>query len=302
MKYAVLDLDNIERVYDLFKENKVISLIPFDSFKRGTLEDADYDPELALIMEGKDNDNQRIIAAFIAIVRSDATEKVCYLKACLVDKESRRQGIGTQLLNELISRARLKGANYLSYADSIPNYWQPGVDLRHTSLYFFLKKHKFRTKKMRQNLSLNIENLYIKPKNQHGEYTFERISEADFQNLFDFVKRTFPEGVWAEEVALSYKLDPPTSFIAKDAQQQIIGWASHSHLFPGSFGPTGVLPPHRGKGIGSELLKWTLWDMKQNGVTKATIMWVVGDTIKYYSKAVSAYIFPIFIPMRKKLL
>jgi len=299
MNYSALDSGNIERVYNLFKNNEVVSLIPFEYFKRGTLEDADFDPELTLIIQ--DKNKQEITAAFIAVIRAVATTKICFIKACLVDKKYQRQGIGTQLLDELVSRAHYKGAKFLSYGDSTPNYWQPGVDLRHTSLFFFLQKHNFRTKKMRHNLRVNLESLEIKPKNRHGDYSFERINENDFQSLFNFVKKTFPEGVWAEEVALSFKLDPPTSFIAKDAQDKIIGWASHSHLFPGSFGPTGVLLSYRGKGIGSELLKWALWDMKQSDISEASIMWVVGDTVKYYSKVVGAYIFPVFVPMIKKL-
>ncbi len=299
MDLTFLDSGNIEQVYDLFKRNKVLSLIPFEYFQKGTLEDSDFDPEFTLICKKKNT--REIIAAFIAIIRSISLGKVCFLKACLVDKDFQRKGIGTDLLNELISRVRSKGVNHISYGDSVPNYWQPGVDLRHTSLYFFLKKNNFRTRKMRQNLTVNLENMDLHPNKHYREYSFERISESDFQNLLNFVKRTFPEGSWAEEVALSFKSEPPTTFIVKDAQHKIIGWASHSHLFPGSFGPTGVLMSQRGKGIGTELLKWALWDMKQNNITRATIMWVVGDTIKYYSKAVGAHIFPVFIPMILKL-
>ena len=291
MDYTHLDLDNIKQVYELFKQNKVLSLIPFEY--------SDFDPEFTLICKTKESNE--IIAAFIPIIRSTSLGKVCFLKACLVDKTFQRKGIGTDLLNELISRVSSKGVNMISYGDSVPNYWQPGVDLRHTSLYFFLKKNKFRTKKMRQNLIVNLENMEIKPKKQYGEYSFERIGQSDFQNLFNFVKRTFPEGSWAEEVALSFNSEPPTSFVAKDAQNEIIGWASHSNLFPGSFGPTGVLISQRGKGICTQLLNWALWDMKQNNITKATIMWVVGDTIKYYSKAVGAHIFPVFIPMTRNI-
>ena len=299
MNCTSLDLGNIEQVYALFKQNKVLSLIPFEYFQKGTLEDSDFDPEFTLICKKKDNN--KIIAAFIAIIRSTSLGKVCFLKACLVDKAFQRKGIGTDLLNELISRVSSKGVNIISYGDSVPNYWQPGVDLRHTSLYFFLKKNKFRTRKMRQNLTVNLENMEIHPRKQYKEYLFERISSKDFQKLFNFVKHNFPERKWAEEVKLSFQNDPATSFIAKNSQNNIIGWASHSHLFPGSFGPTGVLIQMRGKGIGGELLKWALWDIKNNYNNKATIMWVVGDTVKYYSKVIGASISTVFIPMKRKI-
>ncbi len=299
MSYKSLNAENIEDVYALFKRNQIVSLIPSHYFKKGTLEDKDFDPDLTLILRSKEKN--LIIAAFIAIIRLNAVKRICYLKACLVDKKFQRQCIGTRMLNELIKRAHSKGANRISYGDSVPNYWQPGVDLRHTSLYFFLKKNRFRTSKMRQNLTVNLEDLSLIPKLENGGYHFERVKQEDFQKLFKFVEEFLPERTWAKEVELSYKLNPPTTFIAKDKQNKIIGWATHSQLFPGSFGPTGVLKNLRGKGIGAELLKWCLWDMQQNHIKKATIMWVVGDTIKYYSKVIDAYIFPVFIPMNYKL-
>ncbi|MFW9929046.1 MAG: GNAT family N-acetyltransferase [Candidatus Thorarchaeota archaeon] len=299
MHFIPLDNDNIINVYELFKKNKIESLVPLEYFKKGTLEDEGFDSDLTLILESENK--QEIISALVAVIRFINSREFCYLKACLVDKNSQRQGIGTLMLKELISRARSKGIAGISYGDSVPNYWQPGVDLRHTSLYFFLKKHKFRSLRMRQNLTVNLENLKLNPKSRLERYIFERINKIDFQKLYYFVKTNFPEETWAEEVALSYMYNPPSTFIAKDSQHNIIGWATHSQLFPGSFGPTGVVTDFRGKGIGSELLKWALWDMKQNHITKATIMWVVGDTIKYYSKVIDAYISPVFIPMTYKL-
>ena len=136
ISYDFLNTENIEEVYALFKRNQIVSLIPFQYFKRRTLEDKDFDPELTLILRSKDT--TLIIAALIAIIRLHASRKICYLKACLVDKKFQRRGIGTRMLNELIKRAHAKGANKISYGDSVPNYWQPGLDLRHTSLYFFL--------------------------------------------------------------------------------------------------------------------------------------------------------------------
>ncbi|MFX1556566.1 MAG: GNAT family N-acetyltransferase, partial [Promethearchaeota archaeon] len=184
---------------------------------------------------------------------------------------------------------------------SRPNYWQPGVDLRHTSLFFFLKKHGFKTYRMRYNLTLSLENIKNIPKNNIEQYNFSRIQPKYFNKTYEFVKKQFPIGFWAQEVQLSYKNNPPTTFIAKDPNDEIVGWATHSNLFPGSFGPTGVLKTLRGKGIGGELLSWCIWDMQQNGLETCTIMWVVGNTIKFYSKVLGAYIHPVFYPMGRKL-
>ena len=105
----------------------------------------------------------------------------------------------------------------------------------------------------------------------------------------------------AEEVKISLKLQPPTTFVAKNVKNEIIGWATHSQFFPGSFGPTGVDASLRGKGIGTELFLWCLWDIKQNGFDTCEIMWVEGNTVKFYSKTIGAYISPIFYPMYKKI-
>jgi predicted N-acetyltransferase YhbS len=207
------------------------------------------------------------------------------------------------MLEEIIKRIKSKKSqvSHISYGDSVPEYWQPGVDLRHTSLYFFLLKNGFKTHKMRQNLRVDLRSLLIKPLSIKGDFKIERIQTKDYKVLFNFVKKNFPAVTWAEEVQFTFENDPPTTFVAKNNSDEIIGWASHSQVFPGSFGPTGVLTSLRGQAIGSELLYWCLWDIKRQNNDFCTIMWVDGDTIKFYSKAVGAYIHAIFIPMSLKI-
>lgn len=301
MDFQSLTKDNLEDVYNLFKKNEVFYSMPLEYFRNGTLHDEDYDPEMTLILIN--SKTQKPIAVLLAVIRKGLTGKDCYIKAIIVDISQRRKGIGSEMLEEIILRAKRKLPLSASifYGESRPNYWQPGVDLRHTSLFFFLKKHGFKTQRIRYNLTVPLQNIQNVPKKTIKEYSFIRIQPPYFGKTYEFVKKHFPEGSWAEEVQLSYRNNPPTTFIAKNPNDDIVGWATHSNLFPGSFGPTGVLKSLRGKGIGSELLSWCIWDMKQKGLETCTIMWVVGDTIKFYSKVLGAYIHPVFYPMGKRL-
>ena len=290
---------NIQSVHQLFENNSPFFSIPFDYFRRGTLDDNGFDPDLSLILfEPKNN---KPIAAFIVVKRTKIDENYCFFKGCVVDKEYHRQGFGSNMFKEFLKRIKEKGITRIIYGPSVPDYWQPGVDIRNTSLYFFLKKHGFKTQKAIFNLTVSLDFLKTKPASKKGGYEYERVQPKDFDKTFDFVKLNFPEGTWPEEVKYSFKRNPPTTFISKNEKNEIVGWATHSQFFPGSFGPTGVLESLRGKGIGTELFLWTLWDIKQIGLDTCEIMWVVGDTVKFYSKVVGAYISPIFYPMYKKI-
>ncbi|MHA2290122.1 MAG: GNAT family N-acetyltransferase [Promethearchaeota archaeon] len=297
--FGMLKQENIQSVYQLFENNSPFFSIPIDYFRRGTLEDEGFDSDLSLILfEPK---KKEPIAAFLVVKRPKINEKYCFFKGCVVDKKYQRCGIGSHMFKEFLNRTKEKGITRIIYGPSVPDYWQPGVDVRNTSLYFFLKKHGFKTQKAIFNLTVSLDFLKTKPTSKKGGYEYERVQPKDFDETFDFVKLHFPDGTWPEEVKYSFKRNPPTTFIAKNENKEIVGWATHSQFFPGSFGPTGVLESLRGEGIGSELFLWTLWDIKQSGLDRCEIMWVVGDTIKFYSKVVGAYISPIYYPMYKKI-
>lgn len=297
MDYQPLTEGNLKAVYELFKRNELFYSIPLDNFRKGTFGDDGFDPKLTLVLS--DSNTNNIIATLIAVNRT----KNCCIKALIVDKQFRRHGIGKRMLKEIIDRAKTKNENisFINFGASPPNYWFPGVDIRHTDLLFFLKKNRFKLKETRQNLTVPLKNLDLKPITENKGYHYERIQIIDFKELIEFVRNNFGHSTWSEEVQMSLQNNPPTTFVAKNKDGQIIGWATHGLQFPGAFGPTGVLYTLQGKGIGSELLKWCLWDIKRSGLERCTIMWVVGNTIKFYSKSISAYISPVFYEMTKKL-
>jgi len=299
MDYKQLSSENIQSVHQLFEDNSRFFSLPFDYFRRGTLEDIGFEQDLSLILYNLEIDKP--IAAFIVVRRREINENHCFFKGCIVDKQYRRQGIGSKMLYEFLRRVKEKKITQVIYGPSIPDYWQPGVDIRNTSLFFFLKKHGFKSHEAIFNLTVSLDAIKKEPASKKEGYEYERIQPKDFEKVFDFIKQHFPNKTWAEEVRLSFKRVPPTTFIAKNNQNEIVGWATHSQFFPGSFGPTGVVEALRGKRIGTELFLWCLWDIKQNGLDMCEIMWVEGDTIKFYSKAIGAYISPIFYPMYKKI-
>ena len=297
--YRKLSKDNIQSVYQLFENNSPFFSIPFDYFQRGTLEDDGLDYDLSLILF--DPEINLPIGAFIIVKRKAINKNHCFFKGCVIDKQYRRRGLGSKMFSELLKRVREKEITQVIYGPSVPDYWQPGVDMRNTDLYFFFKKHGFKSHKAIFNLTVSLEIINKEPPSTKNGFEYERVQPKDFDKTFDFVKQHFPDGTWPEEVKYSFRLTPPTTFIAKDAKNEIVGWSTHSLFFPGSFGPTGVLESLRGKGIGSDLLLWCLWDLKQNGLDTCEIMWVTGDTVKFYSKVIGAYISPIYYPMYKRI-
>jgi len=297
--YRQLSSKNIQEVYELFEENSAFFSLPFEYFKRGTLDDDGVDFDLSLILY--ESEKEKPIAGFIIAIRTISEEKKGFIKAFVVDKNYRQQGIGTAILDELLKRAKGKGIKQITYGPAIPNYWQPGVDIRNTSLYFFLKKHRFKSHRAIFNLTVSLDVIKIEPVLKKEGFKYERAQPEDFDKIYDFVKQQFPNNTWAAEVKFSFSFNPPTTFIVKDANNNIVGWATHSQFYPGSFGPTGVKESLRGKGIGTILFLWCLWDIKQKGLRTSEIMWVEGNTIKYYSKVIGAYISPIFYPMYKKI-
>ena len=98
---------------------------------------------------------------------------------------------------------------------------------------------------------------------------------------------------WADEVMNAFAHQPPTCFIATH-ERKIVGFSAYECTRRDYFGPTGVSPDFRGKGIGRVLLLECLRAMYELGYVYA-IMGGVGPA-DFYAKCVGATPIPDSTP------
>ncbi len=300
--------ETIKNVHSFFEDNAGLYSFDLATFTRATIDDEDFDSDASLI--AVDPGTGDIVAAMLAIIRKasvnfkkhEFTYTFTTLNMFCVHVAWRRKGIGSAMLAALLARLKAKGRKKVRLMASAPNYLWPGLDPRYTAAYFFLRTNGFnREKGERQNLLYHMPGKMAEPPVKVGDVSISRAGPGDRDDTVAYVRREHP-GVWPQEVGLSFKRgEPVTTFVARNGQGTVVGFASHSIQFPGSFGPTGVLKSLRGKGVGSALLKWCAHDLKQRGMDRMIIMWVEGTTMKFYSKSIGARIHHVYWKMQRKL-
>ena len=85
----------------------------------------------------------------------------------------------------------------------------------------------------------------------------------DLSRTRRFISTTFSEG-WADETEAGFARQPITCWIAIH-EKKVIGFACVDATMRGFFGPTGVEPSYRGRGIGAALLLAALHGLKDLG-------------------------------------
>ncbi len=111
-----------------------------------------------------------------------------------------------------------------------------------------------------------------------------RALAPDKHTIAAWVAKNFSER-WASETEVAFSREPVSCFIAVD-EAAIVGFACHDATCRNFFGPTGVDPQARKKGIGTALLLACLEDMRNQGFAYAIIGGV--GPADYYAKAVGA--------------
>lgn len=116
--------------------------------------------------------------------------------------------------------------------------------------------------------------------------TFERTP------ITEFVRTHFTQG-WADETEATFARQPISSFIAIDGKK-IVGFATYESTCKAYFGPTGVDPAYRGRGIGKALLIESLWGLRDLGYAYGIIG--AAGPVDFYQKSVSAIVIPDSVP------
>jgi GNAT superfamily N-acetyltransferase len=135
--------------------------------------------------------------------------------------------------------------------------------------------------------------LYELPNESNGKqalinkgFSFRKALTAEMILITDWVKKHFGE-YWASEVTVAFSRQPITCFLAI-YEKQVVGFACYETTCRSFFGPTGVLPEFRKKGIGKVLLFDSLKALKSMGYAYAIIGGV--GPAAFYENAVGATI------------
>jgi GNAT superfamily N-acetyltransferase len=106
--------------------------------------------------------------------------------------------------------------------------------------------------------------------------------------VVDWVRENFSDN-WASEVTVAFARQPVACIVAVEGGK-LLGFACHDIVARGFFGPTGVHPDARGKGVGVALLAAALEALKADGYAYA----IIGDAgpVDFYANAVGAIPIP----------
>ena len=108
----------------------------------------------------------------------------------------------------------------------------------------------------------------------------------------EFIQAHFSRG-WADETAATFARQPVSSVIAIEGKK-IVGFAAYESTCKAFFGPTGVDPAYRGRGIGKALLIESLWGLHDLGYAYGIIG--AAGPVEFYQKSVGAIVIPGSVP------
>lgn len=103
---------------------------------------------------------------------------------------------------------------------------------------------------------------------------------------------------WVSECEVSFSRQPVSCLIAvrtgADGAGEILGFACYDAVAKGYFGPTGVHPDARGKGVGQALLLAALHALREEGYGYG----IIGGAgpVDFYAKTAGASVIPDSVP------
>ncbi len=260
--------------------------ITYGRFRDMVLLDRNFDRDGLLLAErdgvvvGAAYGVRRLIAAYGA----DLEPESGWIPFFFVVPGARRQGVGARLVRGVMDWLAGNGANTAYFSSYTPNYFLPGLDVaRYPDAARLLASLGFVTQYEAVAMDRSL-NDYAFPAQvrervaaaRAGGWTFASPSGDDLVDLIDIAGRHFNPD-WARGIREAVLAGLPLEHIitVRDPGGVMLGWAMHGTYenVLERFGPFGVLPASRGKGLGELLLHLTLERMRALGAHSAWFLW-----------------------------
>jgi len=299
MQIEPVTTSDLNSLTSLLKRNLTYEDINEALVREKVVDDQDFDPQktLKVLIDGK------LVGFMQGVARKFKDKRIGYIKLFATEKEYRRQGIASKLLEIIEGKLVEDNVSEIRILESVYNYLQPGLDPRYTEAYVFVKKRGYEEFEETSNLAVELVGRNFSTKEEeeklrHQGVEIKRAAPEDKQKTLEFVDEFF-DG-WQTEVRTSFNNNPISLHIAKKDNKVIAFSAYDANNFnTGWFGPMGTRPDFRNLGLGGILLKRCLNDMKEQGHKRSIIPWV-GPIVFYYD-AVGAKVDRIFWRFRKEV-
>lgn len=281
--------------------NMELDPIPDFLFREKTFGDEDFNPQTTLVAVEKIS--QEVLGFIQGVIRNRKDERVGYIKLLCVDKNFRRQGIARTLYKLVESYFQTNKVKTIRVYESFPNYYMPGIDPFYTEAIAFFERMGFKkfndTSNLVSNLSSNLKPTEEEITNlrEKGIECF-RPTQNQKDEVLNWVEKAFYG--WIPEVSSAFKNEPISLFCAK-LNGEVVAFSAYevNNIGTGWFGPMGTDNKLRGLGVGGVLLKFCLYEMYQQGFTKAIIPWV--GPIPFYMHYANAKLQRVFWRYEKKV-
>lgn len=278
--------------------------LPLDEFTEGAIrrrvfEEPGFNERYLLV----DERQGKLVAVMFGSTRQTRNGPQAWVRLFSVVPEWREQGIATKLLQEFERRFREDHYTTLNIANSTPDYFWPGVDVRYTPAICWLLKNGFQRSGEAFNMEVALTGRDFDTSEEERKLaergiTVRRLMPEDREQFDAWMSETWSSG-WRSEALASYKNTPVTTFVALD-NGKFAGFASYDNaMFDGYFGPMGTAQHLRGLGIGGILFLRCMADMQARGYNRCEVCWV--GPAPFYAKVAGAWINRVFWQYSKPL-
>ncbi len=263
-------------------------------FRSKVLLDLNFQPEGLSVAEA----DGRLVGFVLSLSRQvpqflDGLQpEKAWITAFGVHPDWRRRGIGRALFERALARLEGLGKSEVLISPYTPNYFIPGVDsLAYAPAVAFLHAAGWQT--LYEAISMRVETtgFQISPEVRAREaalagegYAVRAVTSADLPELMGFIARHFGWD-WVRH-AQDYLLElfgsgsDQICFLVATHRGRIVGYCQQRRE---RFGPFGVDPGLRGKGIGRVLLAHCLAEMLTRGFHCAWFLWTGRDAARLYA-------------------
>jgi mycothiol synthase len=219
-----------------------------------------------------------------------------WITAFGVHPDYRRRGIGTALFSHVLDRLAAQGRKVVGISPYTPNYFTPGVDVKAypDTIAFLEQVVGFRTLYRAISMGADLTGFQIpedvlaleRQREAEDGITIRPVTTADLPELMPFIVKHFGWDWFrhAQDYLLQHFGGGPDTicFLVAREHGTIVGYCQQRGE---RFGPFGVDPECRNKGVGRLLLFRCLSTMSAKHTYFAYFLWTGEDAARLYSLA-----------------